>query len=52
MTDDAMTPRETEALAAAKKAADELRPETSRWDNAPGDIVILKRGGKDVNIPS
>ena len=25
-------------------ASDALRPPTSRWDNAPGDIVITKRG--------
>ncbi len=36
--------KKQEALAAAKEAADELRPPTSRWDNAPGDVVVLNRG--------
>jgi hypothetical protein len=28
------------------------REPTSRWDNAPGDIVITRHGGKNVKIPT
>jgi hypothetical protein len=28
-----------------------LREPTSRWDKAPGDTVITKRGEGGVNIP-
>ena len=46
--DEVMTEEDKVALAAAR----EIGASDSRWNNAPGDIVITKRGGKDVNIPS
>ena len=50
MTDDAMTDKDQEALAAAKEAAEKLWPHMSRWDNLPGSIVITEQDGKEVHI--
>jgi hypothetical protein len=45
--DEVMTDEEKGALAEVHN----LHEPTSRWDNAPGDIVMTKRGDKDDNIP-